>query len=29
MTRWMYATGWAVAERSERPTVVPDFRLER
>jgi hypothetical protein len=29
MTRWMYATGWAVAERAERPGVDQGFRLER
>ena len=29
MTRWMYATGWAVAERVERPAVDAGFRLER
>jgi Zn-dependent M28 family amino/carboxypeptidase len=29
MTRWIYATGWAVAERAERPALDPGFRLER
>jgi Zn-dependent M28 family amino/carboxypeptidase len=29
MTRWMYATGWAVAEADRRPGVDPGFRLER
>jgi len=29
MTRWMYATGWAVANAPQRPTVDPGFRLER
>jgi Zn-dependent M28 family amino/carboxypeptidase len=29
MTRWMYATGWAVANATARPTVDPGFRLER
>ena len=29
VTRWMYATGWAVSETPARPGVVPGFRLER
>ena len=29
VTRWMYATGWAVAEADRRPAVDPGFRLER
>ncbi len=29
VTRWMYATGWAVAEGERRPAVDPGFRLER
>ena len=29
MARWIYATGWAVAERAERPGVDPGFKLER
>ena len=29
MTRWMYATGWAVANTTARPGLDPGFRLER
>jgi hypothetical protein len=29
MAKWMYATGWAVAETSARPAVDPGFKLER
>ena len=29
MTRWMYATGWMVAQTSERPRADHGFRLER
>jgi hypothetical protein len=29
MTRWMYATGWIVANASKRPDVIPEFKLER
>lgn len=29
MARWMYATGWAVAERDRRPAVDAGFKLER
>ncbi len=29
MARWMYATGWAVAERDRRPGVDAGFKLER
>ena len=29
MTRWMYATGWAVATARVRPGLDPGFRLER
>ncbi|HEU4628315.1 MAG TPA: M28 family peptidase [Gemmatimonadaceae bacterium] len=29
MTRWMYATGWLVANAAQRPGVDPGFRLER
>lgn len=29
MTRWMYLTGWAVANRPERPAPEPGFKLER
>lgn len=29
MTRWMYATGWAVAAAPQRPALDPDFKLER
>ena len=29
MTRWMYATGWTVANAATRPAVDPGFRLER
>ena len=29
MTRWMYATGRAVAERDTRPALDPAFKLER
>jgi Zn-dependent M28 family amino/carboxypeptidase len=29
VARWMYATGWAVAEGPARPAVDPGFRLER
>jgi Zn-dependent M28 family amino/carboxypeptidase len=29
MTKWMYATGRAVAERDARPAVDPAFKLER
>ncbi|WP_242916383.1 M28 family peptidase [Pontibacter liquoris] len=29
MTRWMYATGWAVSQTQQRPVVDPGFKLER
>jgi Zn-dependent M28 family amino/carboxypeptidase len=29
MTKWMYATGWAVGVARERPDVDPDFRATR
>jgi hypothetical protein len=29
MTKWMYATGWAVATTAARPAIDPGFRLER
>ena len=29
MTRWMYATGWEVANASQRPTLDRGFQLER
>lgn len=29
MTRWMYATGWAVANAPSRPELDPGFKLER
>ncbi len=29
MTRWMYATGWAVSQAAQRPAVDPGFKLER
>jgi hypothetical protein len=29
MTRWMYATGWMVANAAQRPGVDPGFQLER
>jgi hypothetical protein len=29
MTRWMYATGWAVANAAQRPAIDPGFQLER
>ena len=29
MTRWMYATGWAVANAAERPALDAGFQLER
>jgi Zn-dependent M28 family amino/carboxypeptidase len=29
MTRWMYATGWVVANAAQRPDVIPGFKLER
>lgn len=29
MTEWMYRTGWKVANTSERPDRVPNFKLER
>jgi hypothetical protein len=29
MTRWMYTTGWVVANAPERPTLDAGFRLER
>ncbi|MGI9090671.1 MAG: M28 family metallopeptidase [Gemmatimonadaceae bacterium] len=29
MARWMYATGWEVANASARPAVDPGFKLER
>jgi len=29
MTRWMYATGWIVANAAQRPDVIPGFKLER
>ncbi len=29
MTRWMYLTGWAVANRAQRPAPEPGFQLER
>jgi Zn-dependent M28 family amino/carboxypeptidase len=29
VTRWMYATGWMVANASQRPPVDPGFALER
>ena len=29
MTRWMYASGWAVANAPSRPAVDPAFKLER
>jgi hypothetical protein len=29
MTRWMYATGWSVANAAERPALDPGFQLER
>jgi Zn-dependent M28 family amino/carboxypeptidase len=28
-TRWMYATGWLVANADQRPPVDPGFKLER
>jgi hypothetical protein len=27
MSKWMYATGWAVANTTARPTVDPDFKI--
>ncbi|QIL75297.1 M28 family peptidase [Hymenobacter sp. HDW8] len=29
VTRWIYLTGWAVANQKERPAVDKDFKLER
>lgn len=29
MTRWIYATGFAVANKTERPALEPGFKLER
>ena len=29
MTEWMYRTGWKVANRQARPTLDPNFKLER
>jgi hypothetical protein len=29
MTRWMYLTGWFVANAPARPRIDPGFRLER
>jgi Zn-dependent M28 family amino/carboxypeptidase len=29
ITRWMYATGWAVAQAAERPQIDPGAELER
>ena len=29
IAKWMYATGWAVANADERPRIDPGFRLER
>ena len=29
MSRWMYETGWIVGNASQRPDVVPGFKLER
>jgi hypothetical protein len=29
MTKWMYATGWIVANAAQRPDAVPGFKLER
>ena len=29
VTRWMYATGWIVANADQRPPLDPDFKLER
>jgi hypothetical protein len=29
MTRWMYATGWIVANAAQRPDVIAGFKLER
>jgi hypothetical protein len=29
MTRWMYLTGWYVANAAKRPAVDPDYKLER
>lgn len=29
MTKWMYATGWAVAQADKAPAVDPTFKLER
>jgi hypothetical protein len=29
VTRWIYLTGWAVANQKERPALDKDFKLER
>ena len=29
MTEWMYRTSWKVANETERPKLIPDFKLER
>jgi hypothetical protein len=29
VTEWMYRTGWKVANSSQRPDVIPGFKLER
>jgi Zn-dependent M28 family amino/carboxypeptidase len=29
MTKWMYATGWLVANADQRPAIDPGFKLER
>jgi Zn-dependent M28 family amino/carboxypeptidase len=29
VTKWMYATGWLVANADQRPRVDPGFKLER
>ena len=29
MTKWMYVTGWFVANAAKRPAIDPGFRLER
>ena len=29
MAKWMYLTGWIVANTSTRPAIDPGFRLER
>ena len=29
MTEWMYRTSWKVANETEKPKLIKDFKLER